>query len=172
MLVATAVEANRSALTAAGLALDIALPDEPVLVDVDATRAVQVVSNVLHNAVKFTDAGGRIGITAAREAARRRGRGAHADDHRLGRRHHGRDAAAGVRSVHAGSDRASHAGLGIGLALARRLVELHGGTIDAHSDGPGRGSVFTIRLPVSQPTSAAPAPAKARRRPRAGGGSS
>jgi signal transduction histidine kinase/CheY-like chemotaxis protein len=162
-LVTTAIETNREAITSAGLTLDIRLPDTPVWLDADPTRGVQVVSNVLHNAVKFTDPSGRIAITADVEPA-----------------------AAGCGSMLAltiadsgvgiteemlprvfelfSQDRAvagrSHVGLGIGLALARRLIEMHGGRIDARSDGPGRGSAFTIRLPVADMgEEAAPAPA-------------
>jgi PAS domain S-box-containing protein len=152
VLITTAVDANREAITSARLTLHVRLPNPPVWLDVDPTRGVQVVSNILHNAVKFTDPGGRIAITAGVEPA-----------------------AAGAAPVLAltiadsgvgitpemlprvfdlfSQDRAvtgrSHAGLGIGLALARRLIEMHDGTIEARSDGPGYGSAFTIRLPVS-----------------------
>jgi PAS domain S-box-containing protein len=161
VLVRTAVEANREAIAAAELQLELALPEAPVWLDADPTRLVQVISNVLYNAVKFTDAGGRIGITAAVE-------------------HGGPGGGAVLALAIADSgigispemqprifdlfiqDRAmsgrSHGGLGIGLALARRLVEMHGGSIEARSDGPGCGSVFTIRLPVYN---AADAPAAA-----------
>ncbi len=151
LLVRTALDANRAAIAAAQLRLDLALPDAPVWLDADPTRLVQVISNVLYNAVKFTDAGGRIGIAAAIEDG---GPGA------------GPVLALAIADSGIGispemqprifdlfiQDRAlssrSHGGLGIGLALARRLVEMHGGSIEAHSDGPGCGSVFTIRLPV------------------------
>jgi PAS domain S-box-containing protein len=157
-LVATAVEANREAITAARLQLEVALPDAAVWLDVDPTRLVQVISNVLHNAVKFTDAGGRIAVTAAVEAGPVKA-GPPDGGARLALAV--ADSGIGIAPEmqprifdlftqdRAGSSR-SHGGLGIGLALARRLIEMHGGSIEACSDGPGRGSVFTIRLPVGQ----------------------
>jgi PAS domain S-box-containing protein len=151
-LVSTAVEANRAQIDRAGIALHLDLPETPVLLDVDATRCVQVISNVLHNAVKFTDAPGHIRIAAQVEPAGAAG----GDMLRL------TVADSGVGISHEmlprvfdlfTQDRAdtvrSHSGLGIGLALARRLIELHGGAIEARSDGPGHGSTFTIRLPIA-----------------------
>jgi signal transduction histidine kinase len=146
VLVNTAVEANREAITAARLTLDLTLPDAPIWLDTDPTRGVQVISNVLHNAVKFTDAGGRIAIGARVEdggsmlalTITDSGMGISADMLPRVFDLFTQDRAAGSRS---------HTGLGIGLALARRLIEMHGGTIEARSDGAGRGSTFIIRLP-------------------------
>jgi PAS domain S-box-containing protein len=169
LLISTAVDANREAIAAARLTLDVRLPDPPVWLDADPTRGVQVISNVLHNAVKFTDPGGRIAISAEVEPA---AAGA------------GPLLALTIADSGVGitpemlprvfdlftQDRAvtgrSHAGLGIGLALARRLIEMHGGAIEARSEGTGRGSAFTIRLPVSGEVAASPAAAKPRHVPR------
>jgi signal transduction histidine kinase/PAS domain-containing protein len=150
-LVNAAVHANQAALTAGRVSLRLAMPNVPVLIDADATRFVQVVSNVLQNAVKFTDAGGHITISASvTEPAPGQSRevalmitdsGVGITKEMLPRvfdRFMQGDAA-----VHR-----SHAGLGIGLALAKQLIEMHGGLIEAHSDGPGMGSSFTIRMPV------------------------
>ena len=147
-LVQRAVEANQAAINAAGLALSIDLPDEPHFLNVDPTRFVQVVSNLLNNAAKFTDRGGRIAVSA--------------EVHGTGARS---VAALTVRDTGVGIPRAmlprvfdlfvqadganrGKSGLGIGLALAKQLVEMQGGVIEAHSDGPGHGSAFTIRIPV------------------------
>lgn len=145
-LVDAAIEANRGAIDGAGLALSTTLPDDAWLLDVDPTRFVQVVSNLLHNSTKFTERGGSIAIAAVVE-------------------HDAvppclaltvRDSGAGISAemlprvfeffVQGEVPGRVAAGLGIGLALARQLVELHGGTIEAHSDGPGAGSAFTIRI--------------------------
>jgi signal transduction histidine kinase/CheY-like chemotaxis protein len=150
-LVNAAVHANQAALNAGRVSLHLAMPNVQVLLDADQTRFVQVLSNVLHNAVKFTDAGGHITISAALS-------GADGDA--------SRDVELVVSDTGVGitkemlprvferftqDDTAvnrAQTGLGIGLALARQLIELHGGTIEARSDGPGRGSMFTIRMPV------------------------
>jgi PAS domain S-box-containing protein len=174
-LVATAVDANREAVHAARLRLRIDLPEPPVCVDADPTRVVQVISNVIHNAVKFTDAGGEIRITGA---------GAPPAGEPPAAALTIADSGMGISAEmlprvfelfaqdRAASTRAS-TGLGIGLALARRLMELHGGSIEARSEGPGLGSAFTIRLPLavaaSEPLPAARArlgrpPRRARRR--------
>ena len=150
-LVNAAVHANQAALTAGRVSLRLAMPNVPVLIDADATRFVQVISNVLQNAVKFTDAGGHITISASvTEPAPGQSRevalmitdsGVGITKEMLPRvfdRFMQDDAA-----VHR-----SHAGLGIGLALAKQLIEMHGGLIEAHSDGPGMGSSFTIRMSV------------------------
>ena len=145
-IVARAVETARPAIDASRHELVIELPDEPLRVDGDRTRLVQVVGNLLHNAAKFTEPGGRISLRVARDGGSRR---ASASRTR---------ASASPPSivptifdlftqVHAGR-RTPQGGLGIGLALVRRLVEMHGGTVAAHSDGPGRGTEFT-RAPAA-----------------------
>ena len=102
-LVNAAVHANQASLTAGRVSLRLAMPNIPVLIDADPTRFVQVVSNVLQNAVKFTDAGGHITISASvSEKGGRRGSRGDAHDHRLRCRHHQANAASRVRALHAG----------------------------------------------------------------------
>jgi PAS domain S-box-containing protein len=147
-VVGTAVETARSAIDAAGHHLEVSLPDEPVALDADLTRLAQVVGNLLNNSAKYTPPGGRIALTAER----RNGRVAVAV----------RDTGVGIPAeslprifdMFSQVDRTlerSTGGLGIGLALVKGLVEMHGGTITAESAGPGRGSQFTVELPVAQP---------------------
>jgi PAS domain S-box-containing protein len=152
-LVESAIEANRAALSAKGLALSVDLPDSRWMLDVDPTRFVQVLSNVLQNATKFTEPGGRIQISArvddsTETPAERRPQVTLSV----------KDSGIGISSAilpyvfdlftqeNRGS---SQAGLGIGLALARRLIEMHGGRIEARSEGLGRGSELIITLPLS-----------------------
>jgi len=152
-LVQSAVEAQRAAIEAAHIALTIQLPPQPCVVDVDPARIVQIVSNILHNASKFTPPGGRINLSVEVERdASPNGRCAviRVTDSGIG------IAPALLGRIFdlftqgdATSERAQ-GGLGIGLALARRLTEMHGGEIVASSDGPGCGSEFLLRLPLSQ----------------------
>ena len=111
------------------------LPDEPIVIEGDETRLIQVVENLLHNATKFTDPGGR--ITAASGSPRRRRR----DRSERHRDRHVAEALPTIFELFAQLTRspAASQGLGIGLALVRRLTEMHGGSVTAHSDGPGRG---------------------------------
>ena len=158
-VVDSAVEASRPLLDRAGLRLSVTLPAEPIDLDADLTRLAQVFMNLLNNAAKFTDRGGSVALTAARElgevvvTVKDSGIGIPAD-------HLNRifDMFSQVGS----SLERSHGGLGIGLSLVRRLVELHGGRVEARSDGPGRGSEFIVRLPVmSAAVEFAAAPAEA-----------
>jgi signal transduction histidine kinase len=117
---------------------------DPVLVEVDAVRMTQVVTNILGNAVKYTDSGGRIDVdlradeTQAILCIRDTGIGMSADMiQRLFQP---------FSQEYQPLDRA-RGGLGLGLSLVRRLAELHGGAVEAHSEGLGRGSAFTVRLP-------------------------
>ena len=115
-------------------------------VEGDPTRLAQVVSNLLNNAAKYTEEGGRIELTV--EAKRRPGGPAGAGH---GRRHRGGHAAAHLRDVHPGArlrEHRSEGGLGIGLTLVRSLVEMHGGSVQATSEGLGHGSEFVVRLPL------------------------
>jgi signal transduction histidine kinase len=151
-LITTAVDANREAITSARLTLDVRLPDPPVWLDVDPTRGVQVVSNILHNAVKFTDPNGRVAITADVDPSSTGAAPVLAltiTDSGIGITPEMLPRVFDLFSQDRAVTGRSHAGLGIGLALARRLIEMHGGTIEARSDGTGCGSAFTIRLPVS-----------------------
>lgn len=140
-----AIETSRSLIDAAGHELTIELPDPPIVVDGDLTRLAQVVSNLLNNAAKYTDRGGRIELCVEQpsETAVIRVR-----DNGIGIP---RDMLPHVFEMFAQIDRSNprvQGGLGIGLSLARLLVELHGGSMTAHSEGSGQGAEFTIRLPT------------------------
>jgi PAS domain S-box-containing protein len=152
-LVDGAVETTRPSIEARDHTLQLLLPSEPIELDADPVRMSQVIANLLMNAAKYTDVGGKICLTAKREAdmlilsVADSGIGLDADT--LPGLFDMFVQVKGARDRHEG-------GLGIGLALARRLVELHQGTIEVHSDGVGRGSTFTIRMPCrSQPAQAA-----------------
>ncbi|WP_427912275.1 ATP-binding protein [Ramlibacter sp. MMS24-I3-19] len=141
-----ALEISMPLVQAARHELVVDLPEQAVLLDVDPTRIAQVLGNVLNNAAKYTPAGGAIRVHAAEPAG-----GLVAIDISDNGAGIPRDMLESVFELFTqveSDDRASQSGLGIGLALARRLVELHGGTIRAASDGPGRGSTFTIELPA------------------------
>jgi PAS domain S-box-containing protein len=140
--------------------LAVHLPDAPARLEADQARVVQILVNLLTNAAKYTDPGGRVELTGGREAdevvLRVRDTGVGIEPEMLGR----------VFDLFAQADdvRArARGGLGIGLTLVRQLAEMHGGTVSAHSEGPGRGSEFVVRLPAAagaRPEApAAPAPA-------------
>jgi signal transduction histidine kinase/ActR/RegA family two-component response regulator len=142
-----ALEAVGPLARAAGQELTSEVPAEPLYIDADVVRITQVLINLLNNAVKFTPRDGQIRISARRD-------GEHVTICV-------RDSGIGIASEHLQSifemflqvpstiDRPQHKGLGIGLALARELVELHGGTIEARSAGPAAGSEFVVHLPLS-----------------------
>ena len=159
--VQSAVETSAPLFQESGHELSVSLPPEPVPLHADPTRLAQVLSNLLNNAAKYTEPGGRVWLTAERR---------------------GGEVVVSIRDTGIGIPAAmlprifemftqvdaslerTHGGLGIGLTLVRRLVELHGGTIQAASAGPGQGSEFTVRLPVLEepPRDQAPQPAAAR----------
>jgi CheY-like chemotaxis protein len=151
-LVQGAVDAQRAAIDAAGITLGVQLPDRACVLDVDPTRFVQVLSNVLHNAVKFTPAGGQIRVVASTPPPDSSGSELTiaVSDTGIGIPAHilPRVFDLFVQGEYAAGQQ--HSGLGIGLALARRLIEMHEGTIEARSDEAGGGSTFTIRVPLSK----------------------
>jgi len=141
-----AVEISLPVIHRAGHTLAVELPVEPVFVDGDPVRLAQVISNLLNNAAKFTPKGGslRVSVEALDAEAvievQDDGIGIEASE------------LSGIFELYAQIpllDQVAGEGMGIGLALARSLVEMHGGTIVAHSAGPGRGSEFVVRLPLS-----------------------
>src|SRR5262249_22147653 len=144
-VIADAVESCRLLIVERNLRLYQELPDGPLPVTGDATRLEQVLVNLLHNAAKYTDPGGAITVRALIESGMvlvsvvDTGVGIPAElMPRLFKLF-----AAGPQTL----DR-SRGGLGLGLALVKQLVELHGGTVAAESEGKGRGSVFTVLLPA------------------------
>jgi PAS domain S-box-containing protein len=145
-----AVESSQPLIDSRGHRLELDLPAEPIQLCGDLTRLTQVFTNLLNNATKYTDRAGTIRLTVVRDGESAcvcvRDTGIGIEPENLPRVF---DMFAQVEPGRAGG------GLGIGLALTRRLVELHGGTIEARSDGAGRGSEFVVRLPTL-PASAAP----------------
>jgi CheY-like chemotaxis protein len=145
-IVRQAVETSRPLVEQAGQDLTITLAPKPIIVDADVTRLAQVFSNLLNNAAKYTPRGGRITLAVERQ---------------------GSDAVVSVRDngvgippellpkvfeMFAQVDRSlqrTNSGLGIGLSLVKALVEMHDGSVEARSDGPGQGSEFLVRLPVA-----------------------
>jgi PAS domain S-box-containing protein len=161
VVIRSAVETSRPVIEQAGHELTVSLPPEPVYLVADATRLAQILLNLLNNAARYTEPGGRIGLTAE-----------------LAERGKGKPAEVVIRVYDNGTgippemlprifemftqvDRSlerSQGGLGIGLTLVRSLVELHGGTVVAHSNGLGHGSEFVVRLPVAPELIEAAAP--------------
>src|SRR5262249_43897167 len=123
------------------------LPAEPVELDADLTRLAQVFLNLLNNAAKYTERGGRIRLAAEREG---REVVVRVTDCGMGI---AADILPRVFDMFMQADRSldqSQDGLGIGLTLVQRLVQLHGGSVEARSEGPGQGSEFVVRLPVAR----------------------
>lgn len=127
--------------------LSAALPEESIAIDADAVRLSQVVHNLLKNAYKFTPRGGAIRVTVAREGDTATVRVA---DTGVGMTSEELGSIFDIFAQAASSQREHIGGLGIGLSLAKLIVELHGGTIGAKSQGPGEGSEFVVRLGVSK----------------------
>lgn len=144
-VVLSAIETVQPHIEQLGHTLDVSLPKQPQMLEGDAVRLAQVFSNLLNNASKYTARGGRLSLVAAR---------------------HGNEIEVAVRDNGIGippemlphvfdmftqvdsSIEKSHGGLGIGLTIVKRLVELHGGSVQAHSEGRGCGSEFIVRLPL------------------------
>ncbi len=144
-VVESAVETSQPLLDAAGHTLTVELPPAPVYLEGDPTRLAQVLINLLNNAAKYTDSGGRITLRGGREGnevvLRVRDNGIGIPRHQLPHIFE-------MFTQVGRSEERAQGGLGIGLALVRGLVELHGGTIAAYSEGPGKGSEFVVRLPA------------------------
>jgi PAS domain S-box-containing protein len=152
-VVLQAIETSRPLISAKNQALSIDVPKDPLPILGDGVRLAQVISNLLNNAVKYTDDRGRIALTVKREDA-------HVvltvtDD------------GMGISSamlervfdmfMQVDGSREGGGGLGIGLTLVKRLLEMHDGTVEARSDGPGKGSQFIVRLPLALEESIKPA---------------
>lgn len=139
-----AVDSNHALLESRQQHLRINVPAEPLYVEADTTRLAQVFSNLLNNSAKFSDTHAEITVRAYREGGQAV---VTVSDNGIGIE---RDMLVRVFDLFAPAQGArtvsSHTGLGVGLTLVKRLIELHGGTVHAHSDGPGQGSVFTVRL--------------------------
>jgi len=170
LLVARAVETSRPLFEARGQRLELVQSGSVARALVDPDRMTQVIGNLLNNAAKFTPPAGRVVVTSEVESG-----------HAVIRV---RDSGVGIppdrlrwifdlfAQLETDSDR-SAGGLGIGLALVRRLVEMHGGTVEALSDGPGAGSEFVVRLPLTDAaTKAKENPARIGEKPGASGPSS
>lgn len=152
-VIRSAVETSKPLIESKQHQLALSLPPDPIPLYGDCVRLGQVISNLLNNAAKYTNRGGQIWLTAKRDGStavvsvRDNGIGLSADMLPV------------VFEMFMQVDRSSNrseGGLGIGLTLVKNLVEQHDGTIAAHSDGPGKGSEFTVRLPITVPTSHEP----------------
>ena len=145
-IVHNAIETSEPLIRAARHDLHVALPEEPMWVEGDPVRLAQVLSNLLNNAATYTEDGGRVAVEAKHD-------GDHVtvsvSDNGPGIAPEALPRMFEMFSRGARSGARGHGGLGVGLALARRLAEMHGGTLNARSNGPETGSVFTLRLPLA-----------------------
>ena len=141
----SAIETARPSIEAAGHQFTVSMPSQPIRIDADLTRLAQVFSNLLTNSAKYTEQGGQIWLTVSQNGGeaiisiRDTGIGIPRGD------------LARIFEMFSQVDRSterSTGGLGIGLALVKGLVEMHHGTVNVESEGQGRGSTFTVRLPV------------------------
>jgi CheY-like chemotaxis protein len=144
-VVRNALETSEPLIQEARHTLTVSLPGEPLWLEGDPVRLAQIVANLLNNSARYTTSGGEIVVSARREGAtaalsvRDNGIGiaAEALPHIFEMFSRGRR-----------PGEVDRGGLGVGLALARRLAQMHGGTLNARSDGPGKGSEFTLQLPL------------------------
>ncbi|HYE35164.1 HAMP domain-containing sensor histidine kinase [Methylocaldum sp.] len=146
-VVEQALETSRPLIEARQHELTVSLPEESLRLQGDPVRLAQVVSNLLNNAAKYTPPGGRVGLTVTHEhgqaVIRVRDTGEGIPAHLLPK----------LFDLFTQAERTidrSQGGLGIGLTIVQKLVELHGGYVEASSEGPGKGSEFVVRLPVSE----------------------
>jgi len=142
----SAIDTSRPKIEAASHELTVSVPPEPVWLHGDFTRLSQVISNLLANAAKYTPCKGRIHLSVDSEVDQIR---INVADNGIGVSPELKGRIFELFAQSKGPDDRSRDGLGIGLALVKQLVELHEGTIDLVSEGPGRGSCFTVRLPLS-----------------------
>jgi signal transduction histidine kinase/ActR/RegA family two-component response regulator len=151
-IIDAALEVSRPLIEANRHGLFVSRPPEPLLLHVDPTRIAQVISNLLNNAAKYTPEGGRIELSAEREGdtavirVRDSGVGLPAD---------ALDEVFELFTQVGNGPERGQGGLGIGLALVKRLVRMHGGTVRAESPGPGQGSTFSVCLPLAAESLAA-----------------
>ncbi len=145
-IIRNALETSRPLIETGGHQLQVSLPSKPILLNADPVRLAQAFSNLLNNAAKYSERGGQIMMSAERQG----------DEVVLSIR----DQGIGIRSEELPhifdmfvqmdhSTERSQGGLGIGLTLVKRLIEMHGGTVEARSEGLGRGSEFLVRLPFA-----------------------
>jgi CheY-like chemotaxis protein/anti-sigma regulatory factor (Ser/Thr protein kinase) len=157
-IIEAAIETVKPAAIAREISIAASLDQLIDAVRCDPDRLQQIVWNLLSNAIKFTPEGGKVSISLARKQSKAQiivsdtGQGISADflPHVFDR----------FRQADSSYTR-KHGGLGLGLAIVRHLVELHGGTVDAHSAGEGQGARFTVFLPLANPTTSAAQPAVA-----------
>lgn len=165
-VVRDAIEASRPFIDEAGHELDLELPPDAIVVEGDAVRLTQVIANLLTNAAKYTNPGGRIRVSLGKREDRAQ---ISVRDNGIGIDRADLSSIFEIFTQVGRSNRLSQGGLGIGLALVRSLVGLHGGRVEARSEGLGSGSEFLVDLPLAKNVSvvekaAAPLPQMPRRR--------
>ena len=148
-IVRNAVETSRPVLAAAENDLHVELPSEPVWLEADPVRLAQVFSNLLNNAAKYSEPGGRISLVATQTGDELTIR---VSDTGIGIEPAQLSQIFGMFVQLDASEQQVQSGLGVGLTLVQRLIEMHGGSIEARSEGQGKGSEFIVRLPVLKPS--------------------
>ena len=145
-VIESAVDTSRPKIEAGAHDLTVALPSQPLWLEGDFTRLSQVVSNLLTNAAKYTPSEGQIRVSAdvVQDEVR-----IDIADNGVGVPHDMQGRIFDLFTQSKGPDDRSREGLGIGLALVKQLVEMHDGAVELASDGPGRGSCFTLRFPLA-----------------------
>ena len=146
-VVERAIDAVRPAIARSGQELAVSMPPTPIYVDADPVRLIQVITNLLNNSNKYTDKGGHIRLSVREEAE---GVAISVKDDGIGI---GEDLLPRVFDLFSQADRSlerTQGGLGMGLTLVRALVQMHDGTVAAASEGEGKGSEFTVHLPIQK----------------------
>lgn len=146
-VIASAVELARPHIDSRRHQLDVYLPEEPVWIHADRTRLPQLLANLLNNAAKYSPDGGHITVRAGSRTGLAEVR---VSDTGIGMTSAALANVFELFAQAAGPEHAVQGGLGVGLSLARSIAELHGGTLVATSEGPGKGSEFLVRLPLSE----------------------